>query len=196
MSDPTKREVKRADQLQPGDVVVLDSFNGGEAYRTVRLSEPVRSEPDRYLIVFAGAETHTALSTTPFELATREEIAAHEALRRDTEKRARMRAGLMTLVAAIDDGLPLPSAIGIDMRLFATPDDVQAWAAALDTEVVDKETDHGRSVAIRRHSLAGESGRSLPDVDVDVWHLGDRRFARGHDGSTTCCTYGCPAVES
>lgn len=169
------RETKRIDQIEPGDVLIdYDDGTLDDEFLTVRCAEPITADPGRYHVVFVGGSYSSVRGTTEVRLATTAEIEQHEAMRRNDEKRISLRAGLMRIVDLLDTDLPVPAAIGIDMRLFATAADVHAWAAALNTEADDKTTEHGHSVAVRRHALAGTKNRTLPDVEVEIWHLGDR----------------------
>lgn len=167
MSDQTKREIKLVGQLQPGDVVVEPEEgpdgNPMDVYRTVRIAEPIADSPGRYLVVYAGADTDNVRSTEDYAIATRDEIAAHEALLAEAEKRTRMRAGLWKLIEAIEGGMPLPAHFDIQGICMDSPDDVRTAAKLLGAAAVDR--DHGNRQTLTE-AKAGDA-----EVQLRLWHL-------------------------
>jgi hypothetical protein len=166
------RETKRIDQIEPGDV--LADYDDGilyETFLTVRCAEPLTDEPGRYHVVFAGGRYTNVRATQEVEIATAAEVKRHEAERRDSEKRARMRAGLMKLIEAIDDGLPLPAYFAIDGACLPDHDAVAAAAALLGVEPRESENG-GKKQSDAKADFVPAQGYRAAEVQIRMWHLG------------------------
>lgn len=180
MTDDTKRETKRADQLHPGDVIVEDGYEPDDdgkmqhfdVYRRVLVAEPVEDETGRVLVVYAGAHTDNVRCTEEFALATADEYRAYEKTAREQRKRTRIRAGLERLLELVDSGLPLPSFVRVELPLMPDAESVRAWADLLDVPAVDADN-AGRPTTDATTDLAADpDGRQL--VEFRVWHLGPK----------------------
>lgn len=176
MSDQTKREIRLVDQLQPGDVIVdTEDGPGGDpidVYRTVRVAEPIAESPGRYLVVYAGAHTDNVRSTEDYAIATREEIAAHQAMLADAEKRARIRAGLMRVVELIDDGLPLPAFLRVEMPCMPDHESVREVAKAIGIEPA--ESLNGGRPQTDAETVLAVSPQGREEVEFKAWHLASK----------------------
>lgn len=177
MSDQSKqqRETKRVDQLQPGDIVADGGWDEDlermvEEFRQIRLVEPLDSRPEQFLVVFAGGRTAIRDGGVVFDLATATEYSEHEAKLRDAEKRARMRAGFMQVVDAIDQGLPLPDHFSVEAACMPDHAAVAAAAVLLGREVKESVNGGRRQTEVRADFAARQFG--APEVGFRLWHLG------------------------
>lgn len=171
-ADP--REVKRVDQLDPGDVVAdLEPFSL-RSFATVRWAEQLADAPGRYLVLFAGGETADMRGATEVQIATAAEVAAHGAKARDDEKRARMRSGLMKLIDFLDRGLPLPAHFTVTGACMPDADSVRAAATLLGVEP-DEYLNGGRPQIKAKTALVERAhDYASPEVGIEMWHLADK----------------------
>jgi hypothetical protein len=169
---PDGREVKTIADLNPADVLVdYDDGALDDTYLTVRCVEAITAEPGRFLIVFAGGSTTNARGTTEVQLATAAEAEQHEARRRDDEKRARMRAGLVKLIDALDAGLPLPAWFRIDAGCAADEAAVRKAAEVLGVDFEEGDNG-GRPIWEANSDLAPAlTSYGQAEVTVRLWHL-------------------------
>lgn len=170
-SQPLTRQTKRVDQLRYGDIVA--DFNGTDTtFAEVRHAEPITDEPGRVLVLYAGGETTNLRGASEVDLASAEEYAAYKQRVSDAGKRARIRAGLMRLVDALDQGLPLPAYFDIDGSCTPTPEAVREVAKVFDVEPEESLNAGAPQIRARVVLAADELGRR--EVELDFWHLGNK----------------------
>lgn len=167
------RKTSRADELVRGDIVV----DTGPTYREVRLVEPVDEDPSRVLVVYAGAYTENLPGAEVIDLATRDELDAAQRKIQDAAKRRRMRDGLVQLLSAIEDGLPMPYSWSIDASCMASADDVRTVADAFDVEPRESLNNGAPQIEAKVVLATNPNTQHSGEVVVRFWHLGDRPTA-------------------
>ena len=163
---------KRADRLAPGDIVLDEAFGERlDEFRRVLVAEPIADEPGRVLVVYAGAHTDNVRCTEEFELATTAEYRAFEAERREAEKRARIRAGLMRVVELLDQGLPLPPFLRVEMPCMPDPESVRVVAKAIGVEPKESLNGGRPQIDAETDLFTGPRGT---EFEFKAWHLASK----------------------